>query len=116
MALVTVGLTALTRLIAENEPYIAVGTGEDAESDTDTQLQTEFARKLATAVIHDGLHYEIRGFFTNLELPDEVKEWGVFLFADENTDSGLMLSRTRLDFVKGAHDLLIIFDGSIVPQ
>ena len=116
MTITTAGIIGITKVLSDDAPYIAIGTGTTESVRSDTQLETETVRKLATAVIHDGLNIEIRGFFTNAELPTRAREWGVFIGgATDKENSGYLLGRVLFDFTKGAADLILIYDGNIAP-
>lgn len=109
----TVGLGRVAQRIIDDTPWVAVGTSTTAESIAQTQLVAETARKAATKVIRDGALFQIRAFFPNADLPATMEEAGWFLNGTATANSGSLLVRSLVHFVKGTQDLLLILDGEI---
>jgi len=89
--------------------YIAVGTGTDAPNATDTDLQTELARKQISVRSALGDTASFRIFFNTSEANGTLKEIG--LFGDDATvtaDSGVLFARAAIDKEKTTSETLTI--------
>ena len=109
MAVVPIAaLAEVARVVNNACTHMAVGTGETAEAVSDIQLDVETARKPITKKLTFGKKLQERTLFTNSELPDNTKEFGLFISADDNPNTGILLTRSETDFNKGNNDLLVV--------
>lgn len=111
---ITEGLTRVAELVAADATHLAVGTGTTAATAGDEQLTTETNRMAKSTTYQVGASFQIRGLFTNSNLPTTTEELGLFLDASSGTNSGDMLARVVAEFDKGTSDLLVIFDVTVV--
>lgn len=85
--------------------YLAIGTGTNAESSSDTALQTEVARHTATVSYVSNQIYQLKATFATGSGTGAITEYGVF---SSNTN-GTMLSRDIESVInKGANDTLTV--------
>lgn len=85
MSVPDVGLTeALNRifgLVVNTTPYVAVGSGTNAESASDTSLQAESVRVLASTVSVSGNVATIKGFLNTSQGNVAISETGLLTLA-----------------------------------
>ncbi len=113
---VDAGLTLLANRISHVVPssacllnYIAVGTGTNVPDETDTQLQTENARKQVSSRTSSGVVAAISTVFNAGEVPNStIKELGLFIDATGTANSGTLFARTADDFVVTALDTVFV--------
>ena len=110
MAVVTTGVARIIDLIAADGVYLAVGSGTTTPLISDTELVTEVTRVAVTATVKQGNQLQLRGLFTNADLPSTVEEIGLFLDASATVDSGELLVRALESLDKGTADLLLVFE------
>ena len=110
MAVVTTGVARIIDLIAADGVYLAVGSGTTTPLISDTELVTEVTRVAVTATVKQGNQLQLRGLFTNADLPSTVEEIGLFLNASAVIDSGELLVRALESLDKGTADLLLVFE------
>lgn len=113
---VDAGLTLLANRLADASPdsgclvnYIAVGTGTDAPDASDTQLQTENARKQVASRTNSGAIAAISTVFNAGEVPTStLKEVGIFIDATGTANSGTLFARQNIDVAVTALDSVFI--------
>jgi len=109
MAVIREGVERIHDLMRNDAVYLAVGTGTTEPSQSDTQLETETHRVALTAAVRQGTITQLRGLFTNANLPNTVREMGLFINATAAANSGKLVARALETFNKGQSDLLIVF-------
>jgi hypothetical protein len=107
------GLNRVAQVIVNDFSHGAVGSGAVAPTSDDTELGTETDRVATTKRIRYGNKFQQRIFFSNANLPSTVAEVGFFMDGSGTADSGEMLVRTTLAFVKGTQDLMLIFECEV---
>lgn len=106
IAAVLRGNTANNNAVAT---YHAVGTGETAPADTDTQLETEIFRKLISVRTNTANIAELQTFFTTSEANGTIKEIGLFGgLATGTANSGTLFARLSVNRVKSSNDTLTL--------
>lgn len=97
--------------------YLAVGTGADTPSATDTQLVTELAR---TTIVGGTLSrtnnvVSMEFYFSPTEANGNIKEVGAFIDATATANSGIMFDRALLDVTKTVtNSLTLIFTATVL--
>lgn len=99
------GLNRSAQVIMADVSHTAVGTGTTAESTTDTTLVTETNRLAPTMTRRQANQLVVRTFFANANLPATMEEVGWFMNGSGAADSGELLVRALVNFVKGTQDL-----------
>jgi hypothetical protein len=85
--------------------YLAVGTGNTAESSTDTDLGTETARHTGTVSYISGAIYQVKATYTTGIATGDIVEYGLF----NSNANGTMFSRdTEATIAVGANDTLAV--------
>jgi hypothetical protein len=112
----TKGIERLAAILLTDTLYIAVGTGTTTPTAGDIALVTETGRVTPSNTFQTGSIAQVRAFFTNAQLPATAEEFGVFMNASGAADSGELLFRTLLTFVKGSSDLALIFEFTLEAQ
>ncbi len=102
-----VGENQIAQIVMDDVSHVAVGTGTATAINTNTQLQTETKRISPTTRIRNANQLLVRTFFANGDLPTTAEEFGWFMNGTGTPDSGELLVRTNLQFVKGSQDLFI---------
>tara|TARA_R110000824_G_scaffold11293_5_gene49347 strand:- start:4948 stop:5301 length:354 start_codon:yes stop_codon:yes gene_type:complete len=110
---ITEGLTRAATLIMNDCSHLGVGTSEIAAIAGDAQLGVETNRMAATNKFQTGTRFQIRGLFTNSNMPATIEELALFMNASSGPNSGEMLIKISDEFTKGSDDLLVIFDVTI---
>lgn len=110
---ITEGLTRAATLIMADCSHLAVGTSEIAATAGDAQLGTETNRMAAANKYQTGNRFQIRGLFTNSNMPTTVEELGLFMNASSGPNSGEMLVKILDEFAKDSDDLLVVFDVTV---
>lgn len=113
---VDAGLTLLANRISDASPssgclvnYVAVGTGTNVPSASDTQLQTENARKLVLSRANDGTTAAISTTFGAGEVPTStIKELGLFIDGAGGANTGTLLARVADNFAVTALDSVFV--------
>ncbi len=105
--LADVGENQIAQVVMDDVSHVGVGTGTNAAVTTDTQLQTETARIAPSNRIRTANQLLVRTFLLNSDLPTTAEEFGWFMNGSGTPDSGELLVRTNLQFVKGSQDLFI---------
>jgi len=108
-----VGLNRAAQVILDDISHTAVGTGTTAESISDTKLVTETDRLAPTSTKRQSNQIIMRTFFSNANLPATVEEVGWFMNGSGAADSGELLVRSLLNFVKGSQDLNLVLQLTI---
>lgn len=116
-----VGLQFVARRITGEESsglgYLAIGTGTTAPLSTDTELETETARRALVECKQSDLYFYSTVFFLASECSVHVTEGGVFggVSASLTANSGLLLARFLLDFDNTVtqYDLTIQHTGEL---
>lgn len=89
--------------------YIAVGTGTNTPAITDTQLQTETARKLQTSRTNSNNIGAVSTVFNAGDVPTStLREVGLFAGGTGTVNSGILVSRTAVNIVVTALDSVFI--------
>ncbi len=89
--------------------YISVGTGTNVPATTDTQLQTENARKQVTSRTSSTVVGAISTTFNAGEVPNStIRELGLWIDASGTANSGTLLARTADNFVVTALDTVFV--------
>lgn len=89
--------------------YIAVGTGTNTPAVTDTQLQTETARKLQTSRTNSANIGAVSTIFNAGDIPTStLREVGLFAGGTGTINSGVLVSRTAVNIVVTALDSVFI--------
>lgn len=91
--------------------YIAVGTGTTAPAITDTQMETETARKLQTSRTNDGKIASVATTFNAGDIsPSTLREVGLFCgnAATTTVDTGVLVSRAAINLTVTALDAVFI--------
>ena len=89
--------------------YIAVGTGTNTPAVTDTQLQTETARKLQTSSTNGNNVATVATVFNAGDVPaSTLREVGLFAGGTVTANSGILVSRTAINIVVTALDSVFI--------
>ncbi len=109
----TKGLERSAQLILDDITHIAVGTGTATPTSGDVKLATETQRNTPTKAIRQGARLHIRTLFSNADLPATMEEIGWFMNGTGTIDSGELLVRALLNFVKGNDDLIAIVQLTI---
>jgi hypothetical protein len=110
----TVGLQRIATVVLADINRIGVGTGTNTPASSDTQLQTETHRNTKGTNFTIGSKVQIRANFTNAELPSTMREVGWFMNGSDTANSGSLLSRALVTFVKGSNDLIVILEVELV--
>lgn len=113
---VDAGLTLIANRISNASPtsgclvnYIAVGTGTNAPNASDTQLQTENARKAVLSRTNSATVAAISTTFGAGEVPNStIKELGLFIDATGTANSGTLLARVADNFAVTALDTVFV--------
>ena len=113
---VDVGLTLLANRLSDATPdsgclvnYIATGTGTNVPGASDTQLQTENARKLVLSRTNDGTTAAISTTFGAGEVPTStIRELGLFIDGTASANTGTLLARVADNFAVTALDSVFI--------
>lgn len=113
---VDAGLTLLANRLSDASPdsgclinYIAVGTGTNAPDASDTQLQTENARKAVASRTNSAAVAAISTVFNAGEVPTStLKEVGIFIDASATANSGTLFARQNIDVAVTALDSVFI--------
>lgn len=108
--IISEGLGRAAQLIMADANYIAVGTGGDEPSVSDSQLASETNRVAVAQTFRQGAIFQVRALFNNANLPTTVKEIGLFLNGSGSPNTGDMLVRVLETFAKGASDWLIVVE------
>lgn len=107
----TEGLQRLAQIISSDVSHVAIGLSTAAPTIGDTVLGNEHGRVTPSNRITAGRRFQIRGFFTNAELPTstqgDVEEMGLFL------NTGKLLIHALQNFTPGNSDLLIMAEIEI---
>lgn len=106
--LATKGLERIAAIIGDDISHNAIGTGTTTPTAADIKLVTETQRNSITLDLEAGKSVQSRTFFTNAELPATMEEVGWFMNGTATVDSGELLTRALINFVKADGDLLII--------
>lgn len=89
--------------------YGAVGTGTTTPQNSDTQLETELARKLISSTSYVSNAITIRTFYTTAEANGALKEFGLFgEDASGAANSGTLFQRVLIDRTKTASKTLTV--------
>ena len=102
-----VGINRSAQVVMDDVSHAAIGTGTGAESTADIKLTTESFRQAPTSQKRQANQMIIRTFIANADLPATTEEIGWFMNGTGTTDSGELLVRHLLTFVKGTSDLNI---------
>lgn len=97
--------------------YLAVGTGANTPSVSDTQLQTELARTTIVGGTNSRVNNVVSAefYFAPTEANGAIKEVGVFIDGNAAANSGVLLDRTLLDITKTAtNSLTLTFTVSVL--
>lgn len=113
---VDAGLTLLANRLTDASPdsgclinYVATGTGVTAPNASDTQLQTENARKLVLSRTNDGTTAAISTTFGAGEVPTStIKELGLFIDGSAGANTGTLLAHVADNFAVTALDSVFI--------
>ena len=113
---VDAGLTLLANRLADASPdsgclvnYIAVGTGTNAPDASDTQLQTENARKAVLSRTNSATVAAISTTFGAAEVPTStIRELGLFIDGTGSANSGTLLARVADNFAVTALDSVFV--------
>jgi hypothetical protein len=105
---IVTGMTRAAQLVLADITHIAVGTGTTHPTTGDTVLATETDRVVQDSSIQQGRTFQSRAFFTNAELPTTMEEAGWFMNGTASVDTGDLLVRSLLNFVKGSDDLTLV--------
>lgn len=105
--LADVGENQIAQIVMDDVSHVAVGTGTTTAVNTDTKLQTETKRIAPSSRIRTTNQLLVRTFFANGDLPATAEEFGWFMNGTGTPDSGELLVRHNLQFVKGSQDLFI---------
>ena len=88
--------------------YLAVGTGANAPTVADTQLQTELARKTINVQSRSGNQVTIEFYFAPTEANGNLKEAGAFIDGSGTANSGQLVDRLNIDVAKTAVNSLTV--------
>lgn len=89
--------------------YIAVGTGTNTPAITDTQLQTENARKLQTSRTSSAGVAAVATAFAAGDVPTStLKEVGLFAGGTATANTGTLVSRAAINLAVTATDAVFI--------
>lgn len=89
---------------ADDDPflnYTALGTGDTAPANGDTQLVTETFRKLTASGTNSNNIAYITAFYTAAEVTGTFKEAALFANGTASADSGILFSRVLLNPTSG---------------
>lgn len=113
----TEGLQRLAQIISSDVSHVAIGLSTAAPTIGDTVLGNEHGRVTPSNRITAGRRFQIRGFFTNAELPTstqgDVEEMGLFLNTGSTINTGKLLIHALQNFTPGNSDLLIMAEIEI---
>ena len=104
------GLERIAVLVKDDVNFTAVGTGTTTPTQSNTKLVTETKRLATTKKLQSGASSQLRTFFANADLPTTMEEAGWFMNGSATPDSGSLLIRALINFVKGTNDLLLLAD------
>ncbi len=107
------GLARAAQVILDDISHFAVGTGTTAEATTDTTLDTETNRLAPTSSKRQENQLIVRTLFSNANLPATTEEMGVFMNGSGSVDTGELLVRSLLNFVKGSQDLNLVLQFTV---
>lgn len=112
--IVNLGKYVIARLLAGDTTYSgninygAVGTGANAPAVTDTQLQTELARKAKSNASRNNNIATITFFFNTSEANGALKEFGAFIDGTATANSGQLFDRVAIDITKTSSQTLTV--------
>lgn len=113
---VNAGLTLLANRIASASPsssclvnYIGTGTGTNVPATSDTQLQTENARKAVLSRTNSATVAAISTTFNAGDVPNStIKELGLFIDGTGSANTGTLLARVADNFAVTALDSVFV--------
>lgn len=89
--------------------YIAVGTGTNTPAISDTQLQTETARKLRVSLANSSNVGTVSTVFSAGDIPTStLKEVGLFANGTGTANTGTLVSRAAIDLAVTALDSVFV--------
>lgn len=88
--------------------YLGIGTGASAAVSTDTKLQAEGFRKIASSLTTQGSMARIRTFLLSSEANGNWWEFGIFVAGTNLSDSGTLLNHLVTPISKASNQALTI--------
>jgi len=88
--------------------HIALGTGTNAASKSDTALQTEVFRKAISSKSRSSSQFTVKLSLAPSEAVFNIREVGIFANATDTPGSGILLARGNVNIDKNASTQLLI--------
>lgn len=111
----TIMKTMIANNLAESSPdnsmsieYVGLGSGTNAPSASDTQLQTEVYRNVVASKTNANNVVYITGFFQDTEVTGTFREAALFSDATAVANSGILVSRVAINVTKSSSETLTI--------
>lgn len=111
----TVGRTMIANNLTDASPdntmlvnKVALGSGTNTPSNSDTTLQTETYRNAVASLANSNNIAYITGFFSALETSGTYREAGLFVDGTGSADTGVLLSRIAINITKSTSETLTI--------
>ena len=111
----TVGRTLLANNLTDASPtndprinYVALGTGTNAPTNSDTTLQTETYRNTVASETNNNNIAYITGFFSATEVSGTFEEAGIFADGGAGADTGVLVSRVLISVTKSNTETLTV--------
>lgn len=88
--------------------YVALGSGTNSPSNSDTTLQTESYRNLIASISRSNSIIYITAFFQETETSGTYREAGLFANGTASADTGILASRVAINVTKSTSETLTI--------
>ena len=118
--IVNAGLAIVAQRLAGDDTYSleinygALGDGTGAIADSDTEMENEVYRKLASSSSHDGKTAYIDFFYEKADVAGTFTRFANFIDGEAGADTGIMWSHLPVDCTKTLNDGLFVSCRDIV--
>jgi len=112
--IVNAGLAIVAQRLAGDDTYSleinygALGDGSGAIADSDTEMENEIYRKLASSSSHDGKTAYIDFFYEKADVAGTFTRFANFIDGEAGADTGIMWSHLPVNWTKTLNDGLFV--------
>lgn len=112
--IVNAGLAIVAQRLAGDDTYSleinygALGDGSGAIADSDTEMENEVYRKLASSSSHDGKTAYIDFFYEKADVAGTFTRFANFIDGEAGVNTGIMWSHLPVDWTKTLNDGLFV--------